>query len=350
MKKKFLCLLLAVTFIIPTFSSCSSVKRGSYNSGKSQSGNMQTINGAENNLNDDDQPDNTVLGESATKRNHRPSVSKNRNNKKQPNGPKKVPATSGFTFPSNYLIPIKKRYIALTFDDGPGSNFNNLPEDKITTLKLLQILKENHVPATFFLVGKQIEKYPNAAKLIRDDGFLIGSHTYDHANLMDKKIADEKIKFEIGKNDEVFQKYLGFKPTIFRPPYGHITPRIAKFVGRPVIKWSNEPQDYQIHAIKHIYSQDDATEVAERVIHSARDGDIVLLHDKWDSTVNSIPMIIEGLRAEGFEFVTVKELFAIKNIALKPDGIYYSTITSPVKKIKVLKRYYDYSLATFRKI
>ena len=189
-----------------------------------------------------------------------------------------------------------RREIALTIDDGPHPTY---------TPRLLQILKENGVPATFFVVGEKAEEYPDLIRAEVAEGSAVGNHTYDHVSLV--KIPPEYIDTEIEACGEVLKKITGRSPHLFRPPGGQYNLAVseaAEALGYKIILYSDDPGDYA----------DPGTGVIEsRTLDTISNGGIILLHDGSAQTLVILPQIIQRLKARGFKFVTVDDL-------LRPGG------------------------------
>lgn len=190
-----------------------------------------------------------------------------------------------------WRVPMEKREIALTFDDGPYPFYTPL---------LLHELQRSGVPATFFLVGRNAQEFPSLVDRIVDGGFEIGNHTFNHYRL-DVLSADE-IRYQIAEDDRVLRQFTGRPLTLFRPPHGRADTRvidIARSLGYRTIFWSDAPED-----VKNI-SPD--LEV-QRVLKQASPGGIVLLHSGEYKTIEALPVIIARLRERGYTFVTVTQL------------------------------------------
>ncbi len=193
-------------------------------------------------------------------------------------------------------------YIALTFDDGPAYG---------KTERLLEILRQEDVKATFFLLGQNASAYPETVRKIFDDGHEIGNHSYDHRNLTGSSVSYEEIERQMDLTGGIIEELTGKAPVSFRPPFGSFNDdvkRAAKDRGMAIYHWSWEsnPEDYNPGR--------DSKAIAEHVVENARNGHIVLLHDDKDHTIDSIPAMVKGLREKGFVFVTVSEL-----ISMGPD-------------------------------
>jgi peptidoglycan/xylan/chitin deacetylase (PgdA/CDA1 family) len=185
------------------------------------------------------------------------------------------------------------RCIALTFDAGPSEN----------SARLLDILKQKKVPATFFLLGKNhIEKYPQLVKRMAAEGHEVASHTWDHKILT--RISDAQIREELTRPDDAIERLIGHKPTLMRPPQGRTDAdvhRICKELGLAEVLWSVTAKDY---------TTDDSQLITERVLDQASRDGIILLHDIYPGTVPAVPGIIDALKARGYVFVTVPQLLA----------------------------------------
>lgn len=182
-----------------------------------------------------------------------------------------------------------KKRIAITFDDGPSDS---------CTGRLLDGLKQRQVKASFFVLGEKVENNPNLTKRIVSEGHLIGNHTYHHVELT--KMREEKAEEELEKASEAIFKATGRYPEYMRPPYGECTRKLEDSVNMILVRWSIDPRDWDT---------DNADEIVRKVVTSAGENDIILLHDCYDSSVDAALRIIDILEKEGFEFVTVDELY-----------------------------------------
>lgn len=183
----------------------------------------------------------------------------------------------------------KVKCVALTFDDGPVTD----------TQRLLRILNERDARGTFYLVGKNVQKYPSTVRAAAQAGHQIGNHSWDHANLT--KLSTAQIKSQLSRTDAAIKQATGKKPTTFRAPYGAHNAAVRSAAGRPLVHWSVDTLDW-----KHR----DTARLIKTVNTQTKPGDIVLLHDIHKTTVDAVPGIIKGLKARGFHFVTVDQLFA----------------------------------------
>ena len=184
----------------------------------------------------------------------------------------------------------EEKCVALTFDDGPAPT---------TTPKLLDILASEGVPATFFVLGTQVQKYPEIVERAANQGHEIGSHTWEHARLT--LLPSKAVTKDLDKTNRMIKKAIGTAPMLLRPPYGSTNKtvaKVAKQTGLAVILWDVDSRDWEHRNPKKTVKEAKA----------ARDGSIILLHDIHDATVAAMPDVITVLRKQGFTFVTVSEL------------------------------------------
>src|SRR5690606_13985768 len=159
------------------------------------------------------------------------------------------------------------------FDDGPAR----------PTLRLLDILSERGVQATFFVLGVNVAHNDEVLARMVAAGHEVGNHTFDHRDLT--KLSAEEIREQVDGAGAAIQSATGHWPRLLRPPYGAIDARVAEVTGMPFILWSVDPRDWADH---------DATLVAGRVVAEARRGSIVLLHDIHETSVDAVPAILDG--------------------------------------------------------
>lgn len=202
---------------------------------------------------------------------------------------------------TNKKINSSDKLIALTFDDGPNYNTN----------KVLDILEENNVPATFFVLGNRIKGNENILKRMVSSKMEIGNHTFNH--LLLTKYKEDKVKSEINDTSNLIFEVTGKYPTLFRPSYGSCNKMIRSIVDTPIIIWDIDTLDWKYHNSRRISS---------RVINKVKDGDIVLMHDIYSATANALEIIIPSLKSKGYTFVTVSDLFYYKNIPLEKGKVY----------------------------
>jgi peptidoglycan/xylan/chitin deacetylase (PgdA/CDA1 family) len=188
--------------------------------------------------------------------------------------------------------------VALTFDDGPGK----------TTKKILKILEEKNVKATFFMLGSRVAKNPETAKEVAESGHEIASHTYDHLNFFkyEGENKAEKIKDELLKSEEIIEKAVGAKPFLVRYPHGysrHDAIEAARENGYYVINWSFGT-DWDLNLTNE--------EMYEKYAGAIKKGAIFLMHDSNTKAVNILADFIDTIIESGYEIVTVSELLGLK--------------------------------------
>jgi len=199
------------------------------------------------------------------------------------------------------FVPKSCKPIALTFDDGPQYPF---------TPTVLQILKQRHVPATFFLIGEHVEKYPELVKQIIHDGNEIGNHTYDHPDLA--TLSKDQLWREIEMTNNAIEKVTNNKNVLFRPPYGsqnkYLKEAEAAFHLQE-IDWSIDPVNWSdpkpLVSIDAIMSQ--AAPKSIVLLHDGIEDHPKIDHDLMDG-VDKLPEIITRLRSKGYCFSTVSNL------------------------------------------
>lgn len=201
----------------------------------------------------------------------------------------------------NRKIDKSKRMIALTFDDGPNYN----------TSKIIDVLNKYDIKATFFVLGSRAINNKDILKKMADSGMEIGNHTYNH--LLLTKYDENKIRSEIEDTSEVIYSATKKKPKLLRPSYGSVNNKIKKVANMPIIIWDIDTLDWKYHNSKRITS---------RVVNKVRDGDIILMHDIYSASLNALSNIIPILQDNGYEFVTIDELFYYKGISLENGKVY----------------------------
>lgn len=195
-------------------------------------------------------------------------------------------------FPESFIISLdtSEKVIALTFDDGPDEN---------ATLEVVNILNEYGVPGTFFLLGEQMNRYPDTVKAILEGGHSIGNHSWSHKRPTD--INTDEVMDEVNKAEKRIMGY-GVETKLFRPPYGLVhrsqMPELIE-AGYCVICWSVDSMDWYL---------DNANQIATCVLEKAHPGAIVLMHSAGgnynkEATIKALPVIIETLLDEGYRFV-----------------------------------------------
>lgn len=187
----------------------------------------------------------------------------------------------------------KENIVSLTFDDGVNPEF---------TPKVLELLKKHNAKATFFCIGKNIEKYPKLTQRIIAEGHSIGNHTYNHSNKWGF-LSTNKILEEIIKTNKIIEQTTGKQTNLFRPPYGVTNPHIAtatKKINCEVIGWNVRSLDTVINKPEKIL---------RRITKKTKKGDVILLHDKSEKTVIVLEQLLLFLEKKKLKSVTVETLF-----------------------------------------
>ena len=205
-------------------------------------------------------------------------------------------------------IGAAKKKIAITFDDGPDPRW---------TPQILDILKGKNVPATFFVIGVDASQSPEILKREYAEGHEIGNHTYTHPNFTLDEISKTQIRWELNLTQRLIESTIGVKSILFRPPFGiDHQPEyaeevaalpIAQDMGYLIVGQKIDPHDWQQRAGKQIPAQ----EIVDGVLRQAEDGNIVLFHDGGGDrtqTVAALPKVIDALRTQGYQFVSVPDL------------------------------------------
>ena len=227
-------------------------------------------------------------------------------------------------FPLSYhieAIGAQSRKIALSFDDGPDPKW---------TPMILDVLKEKHAPATFFVIGEEANKSPDILKREYAEGHEIGNHTYTHPHFEDVPHVDFQVQWQLNLTQLLFESTLGIKTLFFRPPYGiDHQPETADEVallpfpqslGYMLVGARIDPHDWgELNGQPPPSPQKIADSVVEQAV--AGGGNIVLLHDGGGDrhrTVEALPSIIDGLRAAGIEIVPASDLIGMNRAQVMP--------------------------------
>ncbi|MGN0169881.1 MAG: polysaccharide deacetylase family protein [Lachnospiraceae bacterium] len=186
--------------------------------------------------------------------------------------------------------PLARKVVALTFDDGP--------HEKITP-KVLDILKEEGVQATFFLMGEKVEECPKLVKRMVKEGHAVGNHTYSHVDL--SSLSTQQAKEEIEHAQEIIEKITGEAPILLRPPFGKVRENeVPKELLE--IEWNVDTLDW---------TGSSAGQILNRVQKQLKPGAIILMHDQYQGTVEALRDLIRQVRQQGYKFVTVEELLLL---------------------------------------
>lgn len=204
-------------------------------------------------------------------------------------------------FPSDGIlsfsrVPVTGKYIAITFDDGPHPS---------NTPRLLDILRARNIKATFYVVGRNVDLYPQIVRRTVAEGHEIGNHSYTHR--LYTKLSDSEVRADLTRCRDAVVRAAGVQPRTLRPPYGGLLQRQREMVhaefGYPTILWNVDPLDWK---------RPGPSVVCSRILSATTPGSIVLAHDLHGSTVDAMPATLDGLLQRGFQFVTVSQLLAMR--------------------------------------
>lgn len=184
--------------------------------------------------------------------------------------------------------PQEIKQVALTFDDGPSETY---------TGQLLDGLKERNVKATFFVIGMYAEEHPDLIRRMTEEGHVIGNHTYHHVQL--GKLTDEQAEQELNMTNEVLESITGERPVFARPPFGDWNKKKDFPAELIPVLWNVDPLDWKVQ---------NTNTVVKHILTHVEDGDIILLHDSYATSVKAAFQCIDLLKEQGYQFVTVDEL------------------------------------------
>lgn len=205
-----------------------------------------------------------------------------------------------------------KPMVAVTYDDGPH---------KTNTPRILDVLEQNFAVATFFMVGQNVEGKEDIIKRSYNLGNEMASHTWDHPNL--SKSSTEKIKKQLDDTDAAIKAVVPVENPILRPPFGAFNSNVKSVVGKPIIMWSVDTLDWDTRSADATYDS----------CMTAKDGDIILMHDIHECTAVATEDIIPALQAKGFQLVTVTELYTYRQGEFGPGKVNYSISAEEYKEI-----------------
>lgn len=198
-----------------------------------------------------------------------------------------------------------KPMIAFTFDDGPYAPVDN---------RILDVMETYGGHVTFFIVGNRINDYPTVLKRIHESGSEIANHTYEHKNL--EKLTPEEAFMAVELTNEYLDQAIGVRTKLVRVPYGAYGGNVQQMVAYPLIQWNVDTEDWKTK---------NKDSIVEAVMSHAKDGNIILMHDLYPTTAEAFEEVIPVLAEQGFQFVTVSELYEAKGIPMEPGQVYFST-------------------------
>ena len=199
---------------------------------------------------------------------------------------------------SNFFIKIicsantDQKEIAVSFDDGPAANY---------TTEILQLLKQDNIKATFFCIGNRIAGNENIVKKIKDDGHIIGNHSYSHHFWFDI-FSSEKMLDDLKKMDQETERVTGIVPKLFRPPYGVTNPNLKK----AIIKGNYIPVGWSVRSMDTVIR--DEKKLLDKINRSLKPGAVFLFHDTSKTTVNILPEFIREVKKKGYNIIPLDKL------------------------------------------
>ena len=194
------------------------------------------------------------------------------------------------------------KLVAITFDDGPSKYTDDL----------LDGLKLRGAKATFFMVGSNVDRFPETIKRMKEEGHQIATHTMSHANLA--KLDAASVQKEVSGVEEKLDAIVGKGNYYLRPPYGSYNATVKKAANTPLIYWSVDTEDWRYR---------DASNVSRVITSSTNDGAIILLHDLYKTSVDGALMAIDTLQSQGYVFVTVEQLLRRRGITPENGTVYF---------------------------
>lgn len=180
-----------------------------------------------------------------------------------------------------------KKIMLFTFDDGPAGN---------TTIRLLDELRKRDVRVTFFVMGNRVGIYSDIIKREYKEGHTISNHTYTHSDL--NLLTDNEVIYEIGNTNKLLEDLLGIKNKYFRPPYGHTNAHILNITNMSSVLWNVDSEDWRYR---------DANTVYEKIISTAKDGGILLIHDLYETSVDGALRAMDELLRQGYALISLEE-------------------------------------------
>ncbi len=201
------------------------------------------------------------------------------------------------------VVDPDKPMIALTFDDGPGRYSRDFAD----------LLTRYGARATFFVLGANVKNFADDLKYVYDQGNEIASHTMRHKNL--NLLSEKEIKAEIDQAAQAIYDAIGTYPTLVRTPYGNANSKVMNVIDGPMIKWSVDTLDWQTR---------DAQKIKAEILNGAGDGEIILMHEIYKTSLEGLELALKELSDDGYQFVTVSELMQYRGVT--PECKHYYSI------------------------
>ena len=219
--------------------------------------------------------------------------------------PKTPEPQAGGAVPNMAGIDPNRPMVALTYDDGPHP---------VHTNAILDVLEQNHVPATFFDLGKLVKAHPEVVQREEALGCEVASHSYDHKNF--NKLTDAEIRQDMQMTEEAFRSALGRAPHMFRPPYGNCSSHVQSILPMPIVLWSVDTVDWKSR---------NADAVMQEVLkEEPLDGKVILMHGIYESSAQATAKLVPYLKEKGYQLVTVSQLIEAKHGETPQNGKIYN--------------------------
>jgi len=212
-----------------------------------------------------------------------------------------IKKVNDYDFYNNRYIDENTKLVAFSFDDGPNYN----------TSKVIDVLNKYNVTATFFVMGKNIKGNEKIIEKMYNSNMEIGNHTFSH--LLLTRYSKDKIEEEITKTNKLVFDITGSYPTLLRTSYGSVNKKIKQVANMPIIIWDIDTLDWKYK---------NSNRIADKILNKVKDGDIVLMHDIYKATLNSLDIVIPQLLDSGYQIVSVSELFYYKEVNLENGKVY----------------------------
>jgi peptidoglycan/xylan/chitin deacetylase (PgdA/CDA1 family) len=203
---------------------------------------------------------------------------------------------------SNFFINIvcsantSKKEIAISFDDGPATSY---------TPEILQLLKQENINATFFCIGNRIAGNEHILRQIKEDGHIIGNHSYSHHFWFDMFPA-KKMQEDLQLMDDEMERVTGLRPKLFRPPYGVTNPNVKK----AIINGNYTPVGWSVRSMDTVIK--DEKKLLDKINAAIKPGAVFLFHDTSKTTLDALPAFIKEVKNKGYQIVPLDKLLLLK--------------------------------------
>ncbi|MBE6154251.1 MAG: hypothetical protein E7163_01575 [Firmicutes bacterium] len=205
---------------------------------------------------------------------------------------------------NGYNYNKEKKSVAITFDDGPSRKYNPL---------ILEVLNDNKAHATFYMVGTMAVNCQKCVLDTYNSGNEVGSHTYGHINIKNSSV--EEVNNSLNKFNDLYNKITGDNIKTIRPPYGAYDSENLNNIDKPLILWNLDTQDWRYRNVDHIVNY---------IKKNISDGSIILMHELYESSYESLKIILPWLYSQGYQIVSVSELAGLKGVELTGNKAYGS--------------------------